>query len=91
MTDRWVCRICVAENGLKAVDLSTWPEAGDIEAITAHVETVHHMPVRRPGESVVGAKERFYTAVPTAGPGCKCPSCNMAFPEDRDDRPELRI
>lgn len=76
---KFVCKICIEQNGLKAADLRNWPNVDDpgIDAWNAeHLERVHHLPVRREGETEEQAQLRFLKAYPEAGgPLCQCPRC----------------
>ena len=73
---KWVCSYCVATKGLRGSDLGKWPALDDHEAQARHIESEHHIPVRREGETVAECKERFAREQPEAGgPNCKCPSC----------------
>lgn len=73
---RWVCRYCIALNGLNGKDLENWPEPDDHEAIAKHIESVHHIPVRRDGETERECAARFAREQPEAGgPDCRCPKC----------------
>ena len=74
---KWVCKYCIATRGLKGSELDQWPEAGDEESIVQHLESQHHIPVRREGESEAETDARFCAAYPEAGgPDCRCPTCH---------------
>lgn len=76
MSERWVCRYCVLTVGIKGSDIENWPAPEDNEAIAKHIESEHHIPVQRKGESAEQTQERFRAAYPEAGgPTCKCPDC----------------
>lgn len=74
---RWVCAYCVATKGLRGSDAGTWPAWDDEEAQARHVESEHHIPVRRDHETAEQTTERFRREQPEAGgPNCRCPSCS---------------
>lgn len=74
---KWVCTYCLATNGLKSRELDNWPDQGDVDAIAAHIEGEHHMPVRASSETLVQCMERFRRDQPeAAGKNCRCPSCD---------------
>jgi hypothetical protein len=76
MAGRWVCKYCILTKGLRGADLQNWPSIDDEEAKVRHIESEHHIPVRREGETVAECKERFAREYPEAGgPNCKCPEC----------------
>ena len=80
----WVCSYCIATKGLKGHDLANWPAIDDHEAQYRHIESEHHIPVIREGETNRETMARFKREQPEAGgPKCKCPSCQ------RDDRYSL--
>ncbi len=74
-----VCRFCIAANGLRGADLANWPDEktpGAEEWLYHHIESVHHMPVTRDGETREQAQARFFTTYPLAGTdACRCPAC----------------
>jgi hypothetical protein len=76
-----VCRYCVAERGLKASELAEWPEEGAVgsaEWLVRHIESEHHIPVQRDGETADTCLERFAREQPDAGTDrCKCPDCRI--------------
>ena len=75
---RWVCRWCVELHGLRGRDLGDWPAAGDSEGIARHIESVHHIPVQRDGETAAQTRARFAREQPDAdGPHCRCPRCSL--------------
>ena len=68
------CKYCIATRGLKGSDIGSLPKTD--EELADHIETVHHIPVRREGETLSGCMERFIKANPEAsGPNCRCPEC----------------
>lgn len=76
---RWVCRWCIATKGLRGADLKNWPAIDDEEAQLRHIESEHHISVRREGETEDQALARFRREQPEAGgPNCHCPSCTGA-------------
>jgi len=79
MPSRWVCRYCIATHGLKGSELASWPASDDREAQCEHIESEHHIPVRREGESDPECRARFRREYPEAeDPAtCKCPECSM--------------
>lgn len=88
MSGRWVCKYCVMEFGVKGSDLENWPEPDDDEAIAKHIESVHHIPVRRKNETPAECLERFKREQPDAGgPNCRCPRCE----DDRRERRNLSV
>ena len=74
---KWVCSYCVATKGLNGSELDQWPDQGDDDAIAAHIESEHHIPVRGSNETREQAMKRVKRAHPEAGgPNCRCPSCS---------------
>lgn len=72
------CKFCIMTKGLKGSDIASLPDEGDDEAIAKHIESEHHIPVRRDDESDEQTEARFKAAYPEAsGPNCKCPACVM--------------
>ena len=68
------CKLCIATKGLKGSDIGSLPQTD--EELHEHIESVHHQPVQRDGETPKECMERFTKAHPEAGgPNCKCPSC----------------
>ena len=46
------------------------------DELFAHIESQHHMPVGREGETAAQTKKRFEREQPEAGgPNCRCPAC----------------
>ena len=74
-----VCKYCIMQVGLKGSDLANWPDKADPNAeewLYNHIESEHHIPVRREDETIRETKIRFGRAFPEAGGvNCKCPSC----------------
>jgi hypothetical protein len=62
------CRLCCTEVPLAGL--------GDGEALFDHVERVHHMIVRRTGESPDAAVARVRAKVPEIQAECPCPACS---------------
>lgn len=58
------CKICVATKGLSGADIDTLPK--NEKELIKHIESVHHMPVQREGESKGQAIERFLKEHPEA-------------------------
>lgn len=76
MATHWVCTYCIATRGLRGADLDQWPSSDDHDAQAHHIESAHHIPVRREGESEADTMIRFQREQPEAGgPMCRCPSC----------------
>ncbi len=49
-----VCKLCIAQHGLRGSDLANWPnedDPGAEEWFFNHLETVHEVPVQRSGET----------------------------------------
>lgn len=68
------CKYCIATKGLKGSDIDKLPRTD--EEFFQHVETEHHIPVRKENETEEECLERFKRENPEAGgPNCKCPSC----------------
>lgn len=45
MTTHWVCKYCIAKNGLRGADLDQWPETGDEAGIAKHLLEAHGITV----------------------------------------------
>lgn len=43
---RWVCKLCVIQQGLKGSDLDQWPVSPDDAWIAEHLRTAHGVEVR---------------------------------------------
>jgi hypothetical protein len=72
-----VCKLCVAKRGLRGSDIA---HAMETEAqLFEHIESEHHMPVRRDDETDEQALERLRRTHPeSADPRtCKCPACDL--------------
>ena len=67
------CKICIREKGLKGRDIPFLPK--DEEELADHMEAVHHILVKRKGETEEQATARFLKAHPKAK---ECPDCIMA-------------
>ena len=67
------CKYCLLPGG-KGIRLSDCFETD--EEFFDHIESEHHIPVRRDGERNAETMERFRREKPEAGgPNCKCPTC----------------
>jgi len=77
MTTYWACLYCVMERGLRGDEIPDLPLAGDTQAIAHHIESVHHIPVVRDGETLEEARARFAKEQPEAADPatCRCPQC----------------
>jgi hypothetical protein len=64
------CKICIAQRGLRGSDLNSLPQ--DEEELVKHMESVHHMPVIREGETEEQAEARFIKEHPEA---LSCSEC----------------
>ena len=70
------CKWCILTKGLKGSEIASLPQTE--EELCQHIESAHHIPVRREGETVEAARERFQTENPEAGgPNCQCPRCQI--------------
>ena len=68
------CKWCILSKGLKGSEIGSLPQTE--EEFARHIEGVHHIPVRRDGETVEVARTRFQRENPEAGgPNCRCPDC----------------
>jgi hypothetical protein len=63
----------MATRGLRGSDIGSLPK--DEEELFEHIESVHHMPVVREGETEEQATERFLRKHPEAR---DCPECKAA-------------
>lgn len=70
------CRVCIMKDGLKGSEIDSLPK--NEEELMNHLEKVHHMPVRMPGESHKQCIERFLKKYPEAR---TCPECIAAGAE----------
>lgn len=79
---KWVCRYCIMFEGVLGSEMEKWPDLNDSNAdtlIAEHLESHHHIPVRRDGESEDDAQQRMIQMYPDiGGPNCKCPECVRA-------------
>lgn len=77
MKKQLACRMCVVRYGLVGWDLSNSLMSED--QLIAHIEKVHHIPVRRKGESRRQAQKRFLLENPEAGDikTCRCEYCGI--------------
>jgi len=76
-----VCPLCLMRKGLKAEELDTCGFTfTNHEDFAKHIESEHHIPIQRLGETIGMAKERFYKQYPEAKDKktCKCPICKVA-------------
>ena len=70
----FACKYCIALYGMTAEDVEKLPK--NENQLYDHIETVHHIPVMREGETEEVAFERFRKENPAAGgKRCKCPTC----------------
>jgi len=77
---KWACKLCIMTKGLLGSQIDSLPDAEDSEGIARHIESEHHIAVRREDESEEAALKRFRDAYPEAGgPSCKCPSCQVGY------------
>jgi hypothetical protein len=68
------CKFCILTKGLKGSEIGSLPQTE--EELFRHIEAVHHIPVRREGESEEAGLGRFQRENPEAGgPNCRCPDC----------------
>lgn len=79
---RLACRICVVTKGITVRD--TFATEDDL---LTHIESEHHMPVRRKGESEEDCTKRFVASHPNAATceGCK----KRGAPWTREQPPEV--
>lgn len=64
------CMICVATRGLRGSEIASPPKTEEEQM--EHMESVHHCPVVREGETKAQAEARFLAAYPEAR---TCPDC----------------
>ncbi len=65
-----VCKICTATTLGKV--------SRTVEEHARHLESEHHIPVRRENETEAQCVERFLLEQPEAGgPMCQCPTCTL--------------
>ena len=43
MSAHWICRLCIAQFGLKGADVKNWPLENDVEGIRTHMREKHHL------------------------------------------------
>jgi hypothetical protein len=77
------CKICIAQRGLRGSDLASLPT--NDEELAEHMESVHHMPVIREGETEEQAIARFLKAHPEAKTCPEC--CAVGAPWTQETRP----
>lgn len=67
------CKWCIVSTGLKGSDIGK-PGVTFVnqEELTNHLESFHHCPVQRDGETMKQAEARFLAAHPQA---LACPEC----------------
>lgn len=70
------CKICIMQKGLRGGEIGSLPQT--VEELACHLEKVHHMPVRRSGESPEDCIKRFLEKYPEAR---TCPDCIAAGAE----------
>ena len=58
------CKICIATKGLRSSEISSLPQ--NEEELFEHIESVHHMPVQREGETHEECIKRFIEKYPEA-------------------------
>ena len=71
------CKICIAEQGLRGSDVANLPQTE--EELFEHIESVHHIPVIREGETKDTATERFLRAHPEAATCADCKEKGAAW------------
>ena len=71
------CELCIFEHGPEWLAAGSAPKSE--EELAVHLESKHHMPTARPGETIEQCKERFLKAYPEALTleTCKCPDCRV--------------
>lgn len=67
------CKICIAEKGLRGSEIASLPKTE--EELFDHIESAHHRPVVREGETQQQAMERFLKKHPDAA---SCQDCIAA-------------
>jgi hypothetical protein len=68
------CKICIAKYGIKGSELNSLLKTE--EELVQHIESEHHIPVMRDGETEEECNRRFFRENPEAGgENCKCPDC----------------
>lgn len=73
----YACKFCIAEQGLKGSEVSSLPET--LEELYNHIESAHHIPLTRPGETEEQSADRLARDYPeSSSPDtCKCPVCKQ--------------
>lgn len=74
-----ICKYCIMESGIKGSELEEKHLETD-EDLFDHIESEHHIAVRRENETVKECMKRFYKQYPKAKnrETCKCPECKIA-------------
>lgn len=70
------CKICIMTEGIRGSDKNSFFETD--EELRSHLEEVHHMPVKRVGETQEECIKRFLEKYPKAK---TCPECIAAGAE----------
>lgn len=75
----FLCKYCAAMYGYKPQDLVK-KMMGTQDELLNHIESEHHIPVKRVGETKEQALQRMRTTYPESGDPatCKCPVCYSA-------------
>jgi hypothetical protein len=69
------CKYCIATKSLKGSEIDNLPQ--NEEELFQHIESEHHIPVIRKGETEEQTLKRFRHENPEAyGLHCKCPACS---------------
>lgn len=76
------CKICIATKGLSGADIDSLPK--NEEELFEHVESVHHMPVQRKGESMEQAIKRFIKKYPEAKTCQDCIDAGAPWTQEDD-------
>jgi len=71
------CDLCILEHGAEWLDSASAPKSE--EELAVHLESEHHMPTARQGETMEECKRRFLKLYPEAQilETCKCPDCRV--------------
>ena len=64
------CKICIAEHGLRGSDIANLLQTE--KGLVEHIESVHHTPVIRDGETEEMATRRFLREHPEAASCSEC-------------------
>lgn len=67
------CKLCIAGRGLRGSEIAGLPQ--NEEELIAHMESVHHTPVVREGETKAEATTRFLQEHPEAA---DCEECKAS-------------